>query len=389
MMFKKRIKDHAKGKFNSIVKDPSFVKKDNSIKKPVSLKNRSITAIGISLAVVFAGVIATIIVVPKILSDSHTGYLSSNVNNPKAHTLFLLATNYTEENCEIPSVDNDVAIIKTWGNFQEYITLINFGDIQDFSEEINKSTFQENNVLAISFFCCSAELNHEKKNDGRGPEIHEIEILDSDNVIFKFSVPTFGYDEAINKVTFFAVASKNAIDDDFRYIYDVTQRNTGQKGSSYYNENGKMNYRPCGYMDLIDSLSSIRFDYKNPNYGKAIIHNESNHVYELSSDQTYDVVSTFNDIPLRGYGDFHGESIDNDFKNNLLNSIEIEVTYHYVTQTNEGNVSRDDALVHFYVFENGQLAFLDRRKIAYWCSDLGLVNYSSVAMKIKTGGALL
>ena len=94
-------------------------------------------------------------------------------------------------------------------------------------------TFKAECVFGIMFYCCSSELNREKNGDGRGPEIDRLQIQNNVLTIY-FSVPKIGYDEAIFRITFFAICSKNSIDDNFEYIYDITQRNNGKKGSSYY-----------------------------------------------------------------------------------------------------------------------------------------------------------
>ena len=80
MMFKKRFKEHAKDNFDNIVQDPSYIKKQSSIKKPVSLHAKLIPVLSAFLAIVVVGGITT----SALLASNKRNQINqpSNIDNP-------------------------------------------------------------------------------------------------------------------------------------------------------------------------------------------------------------------------------------------------------------------------------------------------------------------
>lgn len=108
---------------------------------------------------------------------------------------------------------------------------MNFAKIADFEGEINEAAFEDNCLFCVNFLCCKAEL--EANYDGKGPTLEEI-ILSNNELLIKISIPRIGYTEDINRVIFYALIPNNKVNENYQYTYDITQRDTGKKGSSYY-----------------------------------------------------------------------------------------------------------------------------------------------------------
>ena len=136
------------------------------------------------------------------------------------------------------------------------------------------------------------------------------------------------------------------------------------------------------YMDVIDMSSSMTFNCEKPNYGYVSLNRTSSYIYDFNNEQVYELVSAFNNIPI-----FHAETITKreELDKLKINGIMIEVSYRYINRNNCNN----DAIVHFYILENGMLLFEDNRKINLYYSDIGIINYDEIKNQIiQIGGRI-
>ncbi len=129
------------------------------------------------------------------------------------------------------------------------------------------------------------------------------------------------------------------------------------------------------YMDVIDLSSSMTFDYEKPNYGYISLNLTSSYIYNFSGEQVYELVSEFNNIPIIPVDSVSKKDELNKLK---VNCIDIEVSYNYANQ----NISKNNAIVHFYISENGILLFEDHRKINLFYSDTNTINFDEFKNKI-------
>lgn len=132
------------------------------------------------------------------------------------------------------------------------------------------------------------------------------------------------------------------------------------------------------YMDVIDPFSSITFDYENPNYCNVTLELVGSHPYTFMFDknQTYKITSLFNDIAINNL--ITKDSVGEDFLIKIAQGIKIEVSYRYVTAKNNDN----NAVVQFYILKDGTLVFEDSKKISFYCSKKGSVNFEQIREKI-------
>ena len=135
------------------------------------------------------------------------------------------------------------------------------------------------------------------------------------------------------------------------------------------------------YRDLIDLFSSMTFDYANPNYWIISLQSTDSYVYTFDSRQTYNLISFFNNIPLKICIDKNDSKYD-ELSNQIVKGIDIEVGYKYSNQSKNTN----DAIVHFYVLENGTVCFLDNRKITLAYSNPDVIEYEVFKAKIINMG---
>lgn len=136
------------------------------------------------------------------------------------------------------------------------------------------------------------------------------------------------------------------------------------------------------YMDVIDMSSSMTFNYEKPNYGYVSLNRTSSYIYDFNNEQVYEIVSSFNNIPI-----FHAKTITKreELDKLKINGIIIEVSYRYINRNNCNN----DAIVYFYILENGMLLFEDNRKINLYYSDIGIINYDEIKNQIiQIGGRI-
>lgn len=176
--------------------------------------------------------ILMIILIPTFIHLNQSNNNVSTLDSIQISQKHLLKTKYVEMNYTPPATRNgDVMKINSCNEFEQYINTLSFAYLTDFEIEIDESFFDEKCVFCIEFICCSEEL--EPYFDGEGPYVDEV-YVDNNSLIVEISIPRIGYTENINRVIFFAAFLKSEINDDFNYSYDITQRDTGEKGSSYY-----------------------------------------------------------------------------------------------------------------------------------------------------------
>ncbi len=138
------------------------------------------------------------------------------------------------------------------------------------------------------------------------------------------------------------------------------------------------------YMDVIDSTSSMTFDYMNPNYGFVSLQKTSSYIYAFDGKQIYDLISIFNTIPMNNVVSTDNSKCEG-LMRKTLDGIDIEVSYKYANS----KVGNNNATVRFYVLEDGTLAFLDHRKLTMFYSDQGAVDYKDFKGKIVRLGSSL
>lgn len=173
-----------------------------------------------------AGIIFGAIFIPKAFQET------PSISNNDFTTIHPLKRIYTEKDYEIQNQwAGGVDKIDSWKGFKNYINGLDFAKIADFEGEINETTFESNYLFCVNFLCCKAEL--EANYDGKGPTLEEI-ILSNNELLIKISIPRIGYTEDINRVIFYALIPNNKVNENYQYTYDITQRDTGKKGSSYY-----------------------------------------------------------------------------------------------------------------------------------------------------------
>lgn len=198
----------------------------NETKKP---KLRKAYIVFPATVFISVGIIFGAIFIPK--SFQETPSISSNVST----TIHPLKRIYTERDYEIQNQwAGGVDKIDSWKDFKNYINGLKFAKIADFEGEINEAAFEDNYLFCVNFLCCKAEL--EADYDGKGPTLEEI-ILSNNELLIKISIPRIGYTEDINRVIFYALIPNNKVNENYQYTYDITQRDTGKKGSSYYLSN--------------------------------------------------------------------------------------------------------------------------------------------------------
>ncbi len=198
----------------------------NETKKPRLRKAYVAFPVTVFIAV---GIIFGAIFIPKALQET------PSISNNDSTTIPSLKRTYVERDYEVSNPwPRGVDKIDSWKDFKNYINGLDFAKIADFEGEINQATFEDNYLFCINFLCCKAEL--EADYEGKGPTLEEI-ILSNNELLIKISIPKIGYTEDINRVIFYALIPINKINENYQYTYDITQRDTGKKGSSYYLSN--------------------------------------------------------------------------------------------------------------------------------------------------------
>lgn len=200
--------------------------------KPKQFKKRLVLTPIIASAVVL---VLTFAIIPTFIYLSRS---NQNVSNPVPNQLpqiYLLKTSYTSQlGSDLQTEgfnDNQVIKLNTYDEFAKHIYYLPYATLVDFKGEVDESLFENYCLFQIKFYCDDTELN--LNYDGKGVCVDDISIVEN-TLVVNFSVPRFGMTEDIQFKIFYAAALKSAIDDNFSYIYDVIQRDTGEKGSYYY-----------------------------------------------------------------------------------------------------------------------------------------------------------
>ena len=128
------------------------------------------------------------------------------------------------------------------------------------------------------------------------------------------------------------------------------------------------------YMDVIDLTSNVTYDYQNPNYGIISLHTASSYIYKLNGKETYEIVSDFNTIPINLIVD---GKIKEKLSIKMIEGITIQVSYKYIGRVD----NYDDAIVNFYVLQDGMLVFEDNREGLYY-SSVQQIDYIKLKEKI-------
>ncbi len=80
------------------------------------------------------------------------------------------------------------------------------------------------------------------------------------------------------------------------------------------------------YMDVINPLSSVLYDYENPNYSYSSINCSSNVKYVLDGERTYKLISNFHNILLY----YVNSSVIEEINLDMNDALYIEVSYKYI-----------------------------------------------------------
>lgn len=149
---------------------------------------------------------------------------------------------------------------------------------------------------------------------------------------------------------------------------------TNSKGE--FDMNNENNQESTYYMDVIDLSSSITYDYMNPNYGFVSLDSSSSYVYVFNGKQVYDLISSFNTIPINH---IISKNIEHsELMKKIIEGIDVEVSYKYMNS----NAENDDAFVHFYILIDGTLVFEDNRKLMLFYSESNVVDYEEFKSKV-------
>jgi hypothetical protein len=160
--------------------------------------------------------------------------------------------------------------------------------------------------------------------------------------------------------------------------------NNGQKTHEVKNDEGEISNMNDSttvedsvyYMDVIDLTSSITYDYSNPNYGLITLDAKSSYIYNFDGIKIYNLISVFNSIPLNNK--IKRNLASNELSKKIIEGINIEVSYKFTTST----YSNDDALVHFYILEDGTLCFEDNRELMLFYSEPNFIDFQVFKQKI-------
>lgn len=131
------------------------------------------------------------------------------------------------------------------------------------------------------------------------------------------------------------------------------------------------------YMDVINPLSSITYDYENPNYSYAFIERTSDIIYFLDSNKTYNLISPFSNILLYLVDNY----VEKEINSNIDDALYIEVSFKYIISETASN----DGTGYFYVFKNSMLVFLDNNKHIRYYSKTYELDYEEIKNEIVKG----
>ena len=161
----------------------------------------------------------------------------SNINR-SLPALGLIAAEYYKSEASVSQNVNDVDIIYTLEEYKSYLDNNEFVNLENAPLVLSEHYFDYCCLVAVNFFCSEIELNVDNDFDGEGPKIDLLSI--SNNTFLAYiSVPQLGDDDFIYRKVFFVLSTIEEINECSNYSFVVIQRNTGNKGSKYYDKNGE------------------------------------------------------------------------------------------------------------------------------------------------------
>ena len=404
MMFKKRFKEHAKDNFDNIVQDPSYIKKQRSIKKPVRLKDKLIPAISVSLAVVLAGVVTITIIVPKVVKND-SGFIDQSSS--------MLPSDTSEETFYVTKTNNQGLAICEGIDYPE--PLNNYKETDSFNIDImlanlyygtnNDGTTQllvgSEEKPGYSFDAINVSLNDSKKQLIQDYSVDVVEYSKQENGIEK-DKSNIGESDFKLKYSFdFLDIFKGTYDDNVCFEINYVVNNSespvriyGKSFSLHLKKNQtsievdnlecdsqtRSNQIPDGgihYMDVIDALSSQPFDYENPNYLFVSLRPIDSYHYHFEGSQAYGMISIFDDIPL--YNILTNPSLKSDILYNAVQGILFDVSYKYKNKTEFSS----DATILISVCKDGTIVIQDNRDIFLYFSEPNAIDYEILYNEIE------
>ncbi len=257
--------------------------------------------------------------------------------------------------------DNIDGQFKVVNNHIDLVTLLE----NDTPEKYNDDFFETKSLLVFKIV---------ESSGGNKSEIESYEIIDNTLNVY---VKTKQYENTddVGYWWFILELSKDEVGN-----FDNVK--IFKNGEEIMNGNKSTILSKMYYMDVIDMSSSMTFNYEKPNYGYISLNRISSYIYNFNSEQIYELVSMFNNIPI-----FPAETITQkeELDKLKINSIIIEVSYTYINRNNNNN----DAIVYFYILENGILLFEDNRKINLYYSDINVINFNELKNQIiQIGGSM-
>ena len=403
MMFKKRFKDYAKHNFDSIVHDPSFIKKENSIKKTDAFKKKLIPVIVTSLTMVLAGLVTLTIVVPTMLNNKGSMDQASHIDFERTFYV-TTANNLGLAICEGIDYPEPLTNYKESAVFNVDIMIANL-----YYETQNDGTIQllvgsEENP-GYCFDAINISLNDSKKQLVKYYNVDIIEYSKQENGIENSKTNIVESDFKLKYTFNLLDAFKGRYDDEIyfeiNYVENNGENTTRIFGKSFSfhlkkNQNSIMvdklecNYQTSSsqipdsdfyYMDVIDTLSNQSFDYNNPISSYAMIHLWDARIYTFDSSQTYSIISSFERIPLQNI--VSSPSYKEELKEKMFfDSIFIEASFQYFEKSDNSEV----AVIGFFVAKDGTLALQDNRNVFLYYSNSNAIDYDHIKELVEEMG---
>ena len=258
---------------------------------------------------------------------------------------------YIRTSVEIGEGNNQFKVVN---NHSDLVTLLE----NNTPEKYNEDFFKTKSLLVFEIF---------EESGGNRSEIESYEIIDKTINVY-VETKQYGDTTDIGIWCFILELSNEEVE-----TFDNVK--IFKNGEVIMDENRLTILSKMYYMDVIDMSSSMAFNYEKPNYGYVSLNRTSSYIYDFNDEQVYGVVSAFNNIPI-----FPAETITKreELDKLKINGIIIEVSYRYINRNNFNN----DAIVYFYILENGMLLFEDNKKINLYYSDIGVINFDEIKNQI-------
>lgn len=246
--------------------------------------------------------------------------------------------------------------------------------------EIEKGSFEYDNDIkdcSISsgdtFYFCPAYKTNDSFITIEEETFIDIKILKEEKIV-GYSVVKINYENLGKWIPKLIVS--NIFVNKTGEIISVSEKYANDKIATYH----KMNHSSLiYYMDVMEMTSSRTFNYEEPNYGYISLNRTSSYLYKFNGEQIYELVSTFNNIPIIPAKTLAKKEELDKLK---INGIIIEVSYTYTNLSTSNN----DAIVYFYVLENGILLFEDNRNTNLYYSDTNAIYYDELKNEIMKIG---